>query len=296
MIKPLSLFSLLLIPAFALAGCVSVSPTILSATATVVPPTTRTPVISDTETSTPTEMFSLPSDTPSPTITLTPLDTLEPAQIKEMMQPLIKEPMNCAVPCFWGIVPGKTYLDEVRIFFNHLGFAPFEGEGFYTIEYKPDGGGGFSTTFYAPGTIVENIEVTPHITKQTKERNPREWIAYSPETLIKRYGKPSRVEFALDWGPNFVITMIMYFDTSDLIVLYSGYNMIPDRPRSSLLCPLTAPFDLVHLWMGQNPLDTPSFETVPLEKATSLTIDQFAQLMMGNPKKACFTLKGNSFQ
>ena len=80
--------------------------------------------------------------------------------------------------------------------------------------------------------------------------------------------------------------MIMYFDTPGLIVHYSGYNMTPES-----FCPMTAPFDFVRLWMGHNPPDTPSFETISLEDATSLTMDQFTQLMLGDPKKACFRVK-----
>ena len=251
---------------------------------------------------TPKQVTLIPSTTATlspthaiPTITLTLFNTLEPAQVKKTMEPLLKEPMNCSVPCFRGIVPGKTHLDEVRTFFSSLGFTPFEGDGFYTIEYKPDSGG-FSVTFYTSGTIVENIVVRPYITKQTKEASSREWLAYSPETLIKQYGKPSRVQFALDWGPNFVIVMIMYFDTLDLTVFYSGYNMIPNRPHSPLLCPLTAPFDNVRLWTGYNSLNTPSYKTVSLEKATVLTTDQFTKLMLGDPKKACFTVHGDAFK
>ena len=140
-----------------------------------------------------------------------------------------------------------------------------------------------------------NIEITPEIAKQ-KEGSPREWIAYSPETLIQKYGKPSRVEFALDWGPNFVIDMIMYFDSSDLIIDYSGYNMIPGRPQSPRVCPLTAPFDFVRLWMGPNPPNPPLFPMVPLDEATSLSIDQFTQLILGDPSEACFIINGDVFQ
>jgi hypothetical protein len=295
MVKPLSLLSLFLIPVFALAGCAPIGPTMQptrSVTPSTIATSVLTPVITDTEPSTPTGMVSLPSDTPSPTTPLTPLDTLEPAQARETIQPLLKEPMNCAVPCFWGIIPGKTSFDEARVFFSRLGFIPFEGTDpnsgkfFYTISYDSGSGYDSHVTLNIDNNLVENIEVTPDI-PQPKEGSPREWIAYSPETLIKRYGSPSRVEFTVGSGPNIGINMIMYFDTSDLIVHYSGYNMTPKR-----FCPLTAPFDHVRLWMGHNPSDTPSFETVSLEKATSLTMEQFTQLMKEDPEKACFTVKG----
>jgi hypothetical protein len=273
-----------------MAGCTPLSPTIqLTQIPSAIVPTIPTSVL------TPTGTARLPSDTPPPTVTLTPVDTLEPAQARGTIQPLLKEPMNCAVPCFWGIIPGKTSFYEARIFFSKLGFTPFEGidpnsgRYFYTISYDSSTGHDSYVTFYRDtNNLVENIVVSPDIPKP-KEGSPREWIAYSPETLIKRYGAPSRVEFAVGLGPNIGINMIMYFDASGLIVHYRGYNMNPQR-----FCPLTAPFDLVRLWMGQNPPDTPSFEMVPLEKATSLTMDQFSQLMKGDPEKACFTVKGTA--
>ncbi|MDX9993404.1 MAG: hypothetical protein RBS68_15290 [Anaerolineales bacterium] len=203
--------------------------------------------------------------------------------------------MNCAVPCFWGIIPGKTSFDEARIFFSKLGFTPFEGRDFYTISYDSGTGHDSSVTLHINNNLVDDIRITLGIPKP-KEGSSREWIAYSPETLIKRYGEPSRVQFAVNSGPALVgsdpvigINMILYFDTSDLIVHYSGVGMTP-----KWFCPLTAPFDFVRLWIGHNPPDTPSFETVPLEKATSLTLNQFAQLMTGDPKKACFTVKGET--
>lgn len=282
MMKLLSWLLLFFIFVFILAGCTSTSPTV-------------PPAITDTKIPVPTVTVRLPIALASPTATITPLYTLDPEKVRETMQPLLREPMNCDTPCFWGIVPGKTHLDEARIFFSRLGFTPFEGKDFYTISYSPDTGGGFVVTLYTTGDIVKNIVITPEIAKP-KEGSSREWIAYSPETLIKRYGNPSRVEFGLDWGPNFVIIMIMYFDTSDLIVEYSGYNMIPGRPQSPRLCPLTAPFDYVRLWMGQDPPDVPSFKTVSLVKATTLTMELFTQLMLGNPQEACFTINGDVLQ
>lgn len=281
--KPSSLLSLCLVLAFALAGCLPVGPTLPSATAPAIPISSLTAVISAMESPTPTRMVGLPSITSSPIITLAPPDTLEPAQAKETLQPLLKEPMNCAVPCFWGIIPGKTRLDEAKSFFSKLGLIPFEGinpnsgKYFYTISYDASIGYDSYVTLHTDNNnLVENIVVTQDISE----------AAYSPETLIKRYGSPARVEFTVGLGPNIGINMIIYFATSDLIVYYSGYNMNPER-----FCPLTAPFDFVRLWMGKNPPDTPSFETVPLEKATSLTMDQFTQLMKGDPKKACFAVK-----
>jgi len=281
MMKSLPMLSLVLILFFALVGCTQLSPT-MQTIQSAAAPMISTAVLSSTET------VRLASDTPLPTVTLTPPNTLESVHITETLQPLIKEPMNCAVPCFWGIIPGETSFADARMFFSKLGFVPFEKSyeenGFYTIFYNSGSGHDSRVTLHIRNNVVASIVVSPDIPKP-KEGSQREWIAYSPETLIKRYGSPSRVEFTVSATPIIGINMIMYFDAYDLIVHYSGYNMTPNR-----FCPSTVPFDFVRLWIGQNPPDTPSFDTVPLEKATSLTIDQFTQLMMGDSKTACFSV------
>lgn len=284
--KPLSFFLLVCTLILELVGC---APVKLPATVTTFPTTIGTPP----------EVAKSPTHRPSPTLRPTPADTLEPVQAMETIQPLLKEPINCTVPCFWGIIPGKTTLDDARNFFGRLGFKPYEGIDrnspssgmyFYTISYPSGVNHPSSVTLYASDNLVKDIVLNPDI-PEPKVGSPREWIAYSPETLIRRYGEPSSVRFAVSHygqagiSSNISVDMIMYFDAYDLIVHYSGYNM-----NLELFCPLTAPFDFVRIWMGHNPPHTPSFETVPLEKATSLTMDQFTQLMLGDQNKACFKL------
>jgi len=189
---------------------------------------------------------------------------------------------------------------KVKVFFRSLGFIPFtgtdpySGKEFYTIE-SGIGGDSSVTFFYTTNGILENIIVYPEIIEQT-EGSPREWIAHSPETLIRKFGEPSRVEFNLAWpgGGGSEIIMTMYFDTLDLIVSYTGQNMLPSSNHSPRLCPLTDSFDYVRLWLGSE-LPYYPLAGVPLEKATSLTIDQFTQLMLGEPQEACFTLHGEVF-
>jgi hypothetical protein len=273
------------------------SPTIRQISVTTAPSSTATPAVTDMSALSSTPLATgnnIPSVTPRPT------DTLDPEQVKETVQSLLDEPMNCLLPCFWGITPGKTRLDEARTLFTQLGYAPFEGtdrstgKDFLTIEYKLDSDRDHShVSLLGKDNLVENIVITPQI-ESTREDGQRDWLAYSPETLIKRFGTP-KVELKFDRGPNYVIEMTMYFDAYNLVVNYSGYNLIPDRPQSPRLCPLTAPFDSVRLWMGKNPPNLP-VEGVMLEKATSLSIDQFTELMLGDPEKACFVVNGDMFQ
>jgi hypothetical protein len=306
-----SWFFLFLISAFLLAGCTSSgptmqptqgtqipSPTISLATTTTIPTWTMTLAITDTET---------PMPTLTGTLTPTPVETMEPTQAMETIQPLLKNPMNCAVPCFWGMTPGKTTMDEVRAFFSRLGYIPYEGKDpnsgihFYTIRFDPNSGL-YGAIFFTTNSLIENIFLVPEITKQ--EGSPRDWIAFSPETLIKKFGGPSKVllNFFRGQMASDSLTMVLYFDDLDLIAEYSGYNMVPRVPHSPVFCPLTASIDSIQIWMGPNPQDPPDTESIdpfakliPLEEATSITIDQFTQMMLGDPRQACFTINGDLF-
>jgi hypothetical protein len=182
-----------------------------------------------------------------------------------------------------------------------MGFRYREGKDqysnryYYSIGYEDSINRDSNVTFLSSDFVVENIEITPAITKQ-KDGATREWSAYSPETLIRKYGQPSRVEFAIDWGPSITLSMILFYDKLDFIVLYSGSGMFPGHPNSPRLCPLTAPFDFVSFFMGPESGNPPILSSVPLEKATSLSVDQFTKLLLDNPRDACMTLNGDALQ
>jgi len=289
--KHFSWLSFLLILILAFTGCVPVSPTI-QPTQVELLPTATNPEVAPTSTSTQTV-----TEIPSPTTTLTPLATLSPESAKATMEPMLADPIQCAGTCFLGITPGRTSMEETKAFFSPMGFEhlegidlndPNSGRNFYSVEYESDQGRSFHVTFWSSNHLVESIQITPIIAEQ-KEGSPRDWIAYSPETLIQKFGQPSRVEFGLAFQQNVTINMILYFDEIDLIALYAGIGD-PDH-----FCPLTFPFYFVRLLMGPNPPYPPLFPTVPLEESTSLTVDQFTQLMLRDPQTACFTVNWEVF-
>jgi hypothetical protein len=299
MMKQISWLFLFLITIFILSGCASERQTIQPTQKAHLPSSTNLQVVNTVApTSTATLANTVP---PSPTATQTSLSTLRPEFVKETMQPLLQDPMNCATPCFLGIAPGKTSLDTVRAFFNPLGFMHREGtdlnsgRDFFSIGYEDFIGRNSHVTLYIFNNLVENIYILPEIIKQ-KEGSPRDWIAYSQETIIKKFGQPSRVDFYLAWtgDEGSEIIMNMYFYSSNLIVQYTGENMLDKSNHSPQLCPLTDSFDYVRLWLGPNPPNSP-LAGVPLEQATSLTMDQFTQLMLGDPQNACFIINEDGF-
>jgi len=202
--------------------------------------------------------------------------------------------MDCESPCLWGIIPGKTTLNEAINIFVHLGLpiksTTYEGKEFYGTQYEFDSGLSIIVTLTIQDEIVKNFRVD--INPETQKVGvPREWLAYSPETLIRQYGLPSKVDFFLGRGPRTSFTMYMYFDAADLIV---EYHILDLRARLQV-CPLIEQFHYVGIWMGKDPIYIPAADTVPLEKATSMTMEEFTELMIGTPNKACFNVKGEMF-
>lgn len=278
---------LLLMIALIVFGCTSNESSAMSIkTQTFLPsstpqPSSATPVQSAT---------SNPSLTP--TITLTPLPTLNPTEARETLNILMQKPVDCAAPCFWNITPGKSTLNDSLRIFAHFGLqaksTTFDSKEFYGAAYDFDKGLSIQVTLTVQDDIVRDLRVDINPEKQ-KVGVPREWMAYSPETLINRYGSPSKVIFFVGRGETPSYAMDMYFGEKDLIVEYYSY----DLGEKLQVCPSTDQMSSVRLWMGPNP-QYPPLEDVPLEQATSMTMEGFSKLITG-PGKACFNLKEEMF-
>jgi hypothetical protein len=298
-------FSLLMVLFISIAfgGCTTTHPSVFSpqlhATSTLETPA-QSDVSKEKEFITATVEKIIPTFAPTSANTPETIDTIESAIAMMTVQPLITQPLNCgSIPCFWGIIPGKTTLSEVKTFFGSLGYESLEGvdpstnKNFYSITYDSNNRktSGLVVNFDT-SNIVEYMEITPSILKP-KDGEPPDLSGLSPEMLIKMYGSPSRVNIVMGLGQmsNIHIGMIMYFENAKVIANYSGYNMTPEN-----FCPLSAPFDYARLWIGKNPQNTPPYETLPLEKVSTLNTEEFSKLLLGDPQKACFSLNVDMFK
>lgn len=258
-------------------------------------PAVQTVMPAQTESSTPLATLTLES-TLEPTFAVKTPPTLEPDQADGAIRAYLQKPTSCSAPCFWEIVPGKTTIGEASGIFMRLGLqinhTTFNGKDLYGVEYF-FGKGLSSITLTVENGIVRNLETNILPDEQGVEA-PREWLAYSPEILIKQFGTPSKVDlFVGRAAPTPLHSMVLYFDTVELIVEYSGVEIITDMATLKV-CPLTAQVDSVRLWMGDLPQYPPP-TGVPLEDGTSLTLESFSELMVGNPNDACFNLKTEKF-
>ena len=247
--------------------------------------------------------------TPQPTraATPTPPPTLVPDQAATTIRELLRTP-ECLAPCFWGISPGQSTFDEAQRVFDHLGlpleFMTVEDTTeFYYTQHEFENGLsiGISLAVQDQRVLALEVIISPEIPVTTPM--PREWTAYSPETLVRQYGPPSRVEIIggmsheVGADLNFTYYLLTYFDSADLIVLYSSkYDYVAIDPATNLvrICPVTDQFRGVNIWLGHNP-EPPPAPAKPIEEAASLTVAEFSALMTGEPDRACFDVSSALF-
>ncbi len=237
------------------------------------------------------------TNTPISTLTIEPSTspTLKPEQAGLEIMSYMQGTKRCNTPCFLGVVPGKTTVEEAKDIFTHLRLQVdcklYLGQEFCWVDYKFNDGLRVSGNLLVQNQIIWNI--TEYIVPESPNPNTaREWLAFSPETLINIFGSLSNVSVILGTGPQSLFQMIMVFDQSNLIVEYDALNLV--RSKTQSICPLTDSFDSIRIWMGEDPVYPPK-EGIPIDKATSLTIKEFSDLLIGNPDEACFQINGDMF-
>jgi hypothetical protein len=288
--KPKTILYFWIVVTVILSGCVSNGPMPVTDLSTSEPDTLATLFAPPATSST--------TSTATKTPALTHPVTLEPEQAEEAVKTLLQEPTDCRAPCFWNIIPDQTTLNEAKDTFAHLGLQleysiTANGNDFFGAAYKLDSGLMGAVTLTIRDDIVKNIRVVINPGK-LQQGVSQEWFAYSPSTLVNCYGTPSKVEFFIGRAtPLNAYTIVMYFDEVDMIIEYYGYDL-PLKDKSFFICPLNSRFDIINVWLGENPEQTPP-EAVPLEKAALMSRERFAELMTGDVQDSCFTLYEDAF-
>ncbi len=243
----------------------------------------------------------------SPTIAYLPRLTpqVDEKEIQRKRTELLMKQGICAEPCYWGIRPGYTTINEAMNTFYSLGASltkDVEGStaNYYSTSFK------YSDEIYVDISIIEHNEIIEFVkTILVFENNSSianyEWLVYSPKNVISSYGTPSRIEFVLGMAPSEGITpnisyvMTIYYDDLDLILRYSSPVFL-NYEKEIRVCPLSTEFESVVVWQGREVDTTPQKEDVTIEKASSLSIDQFVKTTQTKDKDAaCITLHADEF-
>lgn len=187
-------------------GCVS--PTTNSYQASKIPSLIIASTVTPASTQKPIAFsFSTPTMIP-------PVPTQLPEQTKLMRELLHSK--DCSLPCYLGIVPGKTSLSEGEAILKSIGakyHSSYKREKDKTTEYAydlwigvpseinvtPEPNGDWNIiihaiSFISTNEIVQNIEVIAAVTK-LKEEYRSYWSIYSVKEILRRYGIPEQMYF-----------------------------------------------------------------------------------------------------
>jgi hypothetical protein len=271
-----------------------------------VPTDTVSPFPTITATPTVTKI-SLPTVTASPTYlpTNTPtfLPSLEPTQAIEVIQRFLSHGMDCQSPCFLGIIPGKTSIEQAVNILTRLRASPLspttQHDNYYTsLEFKDDKS--IFIFLELANKVVKNIELSIGLDNQKEAPVEKIWRGFSPDVLLKKYGNLTQVGIDLVFSPsppdspseNIHYNLILYFEPLDLTVEYE-LGLIKDD-RVLKICPLTDRYEGMRIFLGKDPANRPDFR-LSLEKASSLTLEQFSDLMTQKSEPACFDVSKEAF-
>lgn len=262
------------------------------------PPSFSNPVNSSDQKNSTQTLRSIISDTlsPSSTVTLSPVLTYTKRERDTFLQKMISEPIDCAAPCFLGITTGETTSEEVQNILKYYGLETYvvNNEGKEAINFGYDFPNGLNISAILPirNNVIETITVnlTPNHPKVGAWQG---WGAYSPISLISKYGPPTQVEFASSHGPTTFFSMIMYFQRENLIIEYYAQSVENLEKNGIQLCPLEISYNFAKFWMGDNPLYPPG-KAISLDKVSSLTLSEFSDLLEDDPGKACFEINADA--
>ncbi len=168
----------------------TLSPAPLSSlpTETVVEPTRLQPSPTSTHSPAPTQT---PTSTLTPYPTLPPLPTLPLSERDAEIQWLMTTNKHCRLPCWWGLVPGESSIQEAVQFFQRLGgyidVQPAHSESiddFYYISlHNPGTDDSFGCVLGVDDGVIQNISTDGDINR----------YSFQIRQLLAEYGAPTEV-------------------------------------------------------------------------------------------------------
>jgi hypothetical protein len=262
----------------------------ISENQTSTPIFTPSPFQSETPISTSTLSFTA---TPESTETLTPHPTLSQSTSETEIKQLMQNDIECKLPCFLGVIPAQTTVDELENIFNHFGLhrattlgSPYTIFSFGQSEIPP------YSRFYIQHGMVQTIEIEIHQT------NEFQWSLYYPAAMLTQFGTPSGVafDFATITESGFTPSEVWYsmtFVYDDLHLVIRYFMAEVKFGELVTVCPNKDTFRGAIILLGKPLEDTLSpTEKGTLGESTSFTLEKFRDFLLLEPN-ACFDLKSS---
>jgi hypothetical protein len=248
---------------------------------------------------------STPSPSPSPTL-------LSRSEADQAITNLMAKNGSCPSPCFWGIRPGVSTLNDALGIITGLANATGNSVLTDTKNNKIS----YNVAFIRRGEI--SIEIAVYEEKgdlssihawasglDWKEITNQDWLAFRPENILKAYGTPEHVEFNVPMGPgseggfanpaSSSYDLRFYYDQFLIEYNYGNSNIL--LSSNTHVCPLADhQIQRFDVWLGKDLENGPVGEGVDLSELTMMSIAKFYALMTSDPKMACLNLNLNVFK
>jgi len=213
---------------------------------------------------------------------------LTPKKAEEEIYDFLNNNQKCRFPCFLGVIPGQTQFTNIR---DGIYYPKFQSE----IELPR------SSEFLVENGIVNGIRVRYFSLPELSEQD---WENFKIKNILNEYGVPSNIEFMVDEPhegdspPNiYWYDIKLNYENEKLIFLFIGG--FPKPMESLYICPNLGgeyAFNTLDIWLGESPPNPPKQQLISLEEATSITNEEFHQILTSNDDEyACFYLKKEAF-
>jgi hypothetical protein len=293
------------------------SKTIASTTPTVLTPSPKLMPSSTPTSVDPTFTMTITlRPTISQTITVTPIpkSTLSGLQKSSLVELLLQSYNGCLLPCWWGIVPGSTTVNEARQSLEALGFViPNEDKNVIGIgaEFiKNQNYGYVIVDLKKNNDVIEQLDVKSDFQNNVSDFR-KFWRRFSPELIMDTYGKPTRIWLGL-WpdvppgGPERAYDLLLFYDDKRILIFYVGNT----NYEYGYICPsyadngnLAAQFGM---WLSPSenkaPLEGlpgawigPLEYYHPIENVSEMSVDEFYNRMLQKKENFCFKIPADKW-
>lgn len=252
---------------------------------------------------------SKPAPTHTSAPTPTKLATLSPEDAYTTLEELIQGDANCALPCWFGVIPGRTnFIDAGNILsqFSAVATTDFSSRwADISVKYPTYR---VTTTVYPTkdgkaGHILVDTSINWDANGRVLYDDPsfREtWQRYFMPELLTRYGVPEKIFLdttllAADPGSSYAHVLWVVYEQPGFLIRYEGDNSkVGNNIR---ICPLQSKIT-IKLWdpetssyeehiEGDMAMAT-SLGPQPLESVTEFDIDSFYEKFKGGNFDTCF--------
>jgi hypothetical protein len=253
---------------------------------------------------------------PAPIIvssTPVPAPTLSESERQMYLLQLAANNGGCALPCFWGLEPGKTpWLVADGLLTQLEGTPPLQGQysdgriyhasGFNVLERDSSLG----VVIVDDNGIIQSIEFdvqNVHILEQVSPGTPSpfadDWIYYSLDRILTMHGIPAQVVLRLrstlgEPDSDLIYGLWVYYDQLGFAVRYTGPAIYGEPLR---VCPVFNEIRRIQIYSqaasgGPSLYDLATTDVIldylkPLEEAAGMSAQEFYETFRHSDSQAC---------